>query len=121
MPAGWRNCFAPHRVKRTSGVMWVSSAFTSTPPPITKPRVVSLASSAGLLVVEVFVTLATTLVTVCVSPLRLSHATPASTNGWTIFPLKRYLARIGNSHEPAVVSILVKFDVRRLLTPLLEL
>src|SRR5271169_815155 len=100
--------------------MWITNALTSTPPPRTKPRVVVLASSAGLDVVVVFVTLLITLVTVCVRPLSVSQATPALTYGWMIFPLKRYLARIGNSHEPDVVSRWVRFPAMVLMT-LLEL
>src|SRR6516225_4924497 len=100
--------------------MRITSALTSTPPPRTKPRVVVLASSAGFAVELVLVTLLITLVTVCVRPLSVFQATPALTYGWMIFPLKRYLARIGNSQEPLVVSIFVRFVAMVLMT-LLEL
>ena len=100
-PGGLRALLQP--VYRISGDTWITSALISSPIPMTNPRVVSLFNSVGFDVDVLFVTLAIVVLTACVSPLKWSQLTPASTYGRTSPVLNLYLPTSGNSHAPDVV------------------
>src|SRR5215831_19477529 len=90
-----------------------TTAWISAPNPITNPVVLLFFNSLGLLVVVVVWRLgAIVLTTVCCSPLSVSKATPASTNGLISGVDSRYFANKGNSQALPVVRLLVHTSTR---------